>query len=76
MRPTGDFQYVDLATRGMPGFRNNVVRVSELGGLLQRYAQGHISVAECQLPELNGGIFFSVCQYRVRTEGRGRTVDQ
>jgi hypothetical protein len=34
-----DFRYVDFATRAQPGFRNNVVRVGDLPGLVGRYGR-------------------------------------
>jgi len=37
MAGVGDFQYVEFATRGVPRFRNNVVRVGELAGLVEQY---------------------------------------
>jgi hypothetical protein len=37
MAGVGDFQYVEFATRGSPRFRNNLVRVGELGQLMEHY---------------------------------------
>jgi len=39
MTGIGDFQYIDFASRGMQGFRNNVTQVEELPSLTKRY--GH-----------------------------------
>jgi hypothetical protein len=39
MISTKDFQYIDFASKALPGFRNHIARVKELPGLIQRY--GH-----------------------------------
>jgi len=39
MADAGDFQYVDFATRALPGFRNNVVRVGDVPELVGRYGR-------------------------------------
>jgi hypothetical protein len=39
MTGVGDFRYVDFASRGMQGFRNNVTQVRELPNLTKHY--GH-----------------------------------
>jgi hypothetical protein len=39
MADAGDFVYVDFASRALPGFRNHVVQVGDLGQLAQRYGR-------------------------------------
>jgi len=53
MADVRDFRYVDFASPVQPGFRNNVVRVADLPGLVDRYGR---SDCYCTYFRFDGGL--------------------
>jgi hypothetical protein len=48
-----DFRYVDFASPAQPGFRNNVVRVVDVPGLVDRYGRAD---CYCTYFQFDGGL--------------------